>query len=152
MRSPNWRKVKIVLRQEFVIGGWTLEKNGGGGIGALQLGYYDCDGKLRFAGPVGSGFSNATHESLGKLLGQNASETSPFADRLPRRDVKWVKPKLIAEVEFRRWPTEGMLQQAAFKGLRYDKNPRDVVREFRACIPEPRSTPARATKRRGAKL
>ena len=136
VRSSNWRKIKIVLRQEFVIGGWTLERNGGGGIGALQLGYYDCDGKLRFAGPVGSGFTHATHAMLSKRLAENETDISPFADRLPKRGIKWVKPKLLAEVEFRRWPEEGMLQQAAFKGLRDDKDPREVVREYQACIPK----------------
>jgi bifunctional non-homologous end joining protein LigD len=136
VRSPNWRKVKIVLRQEFVIGGWTLERGRAGtGVGALQVGYYDCDGKLRFAGAVGSGFTHATLADLARRLARVKSDASPFAERIPKRDVRWVKPELIAEVEFRRWPTEGQLQQAAFKGLRFDKDPKDVVREYRACIP-----------------
>jgi bifunctional non-homologous end joining protein LigD len=140
VRSSNWRKVKIVLRQEFVIGGWTVERGSDGAdVGALQLGYYDCDGKLRFAGPVGSGFTRATLADLAKRLSRIKSPTSPFADRIPKRGVNWVKPELIAEVEFRRWPEGGMLQQAAFKGLRFDKNARDVVKEFQACLPRQRA-------------
>jgi bifunctional non-homologous end joining protein LigD len=145
VRSPNWRKVKIVLRQEFVVGGWTVERNGEGGVGALQVGYYDAAGKLRFAGAVGSGFTHATLRELGRQLARRHADASPFADRLPKRDVRWVKPELIAEVEFRRWPEGGMLQQAAFKGLRFDKSPRDVVKEYRACIPEPRAVTTAAT-------
>jgi bifunctional non-homologous end joining protein LigD len=148
VRSGNWRKVKIVLRQEFVIGGWTVEKGAEGiGVGALQAGYYDCDGKLRFAGAVGSGFTHATLRELGQRLAKLKSDVSPFADRLPKRNVNWVRPELIAEVEFRRWPEGGMLQQAAYKGLRFDKNPRDVVKEYRACIPEPKGS----TRRGGAR-
>jgi bifunctional non-homologous end joining protein LigD len=144
VRSGNWRKVKIVLRQEFVIGGWTMERNTDAGpVGALQVGYYDCDGKLRYAGGVGTGFTHSILADLGKRLAQKRSTTSPFADRVPRRGVYWVKPELIAEIEFRRWPQGGMLQQAAFKGLRFDKNPRDVVREYRACIPESRGRKSR---------
>jgi bifunctional non-homologous end joining protein LigD len=139
VRSSNWRKVKIVLRQEFVIGGWTVERGSDGvDVGALQLGYYDCDGKLRFAGPVGSGFTRATLADLAKRLARVKASASPFADRIPKRGINWVKPELIAEVEFRRWPEGGMLQQAAFKGLRFDKKPRDVVKEYQACLPRPR--------------
>ena len=151
VRSWNWRKIKIVLRQEFVIGGWTLEKSAGAGdstVGAMQVGYYDCDGKLRFAGAVGSGFTHATLDDLAKRLSRISAPSSPFAERLPKSNVRWVKPQLIAEVEFRRWPEGGMLQQAAFKGLRFDKNPRDVVKEYRACIPEP---PRKTARRGGAR-
>jgi bifunctional non-homologous end joining protein LigD len=145
VRSPSWRKVKIILRQEFVIGGWTLERgaDASGNVGALQVGYYDCDGKLRFAGGVGSGFTHATLRELGAQLAGRSISTSPFADRLPKRNVRWVRPELIAEVEFRRWPEGGMLQQAAFKGLRFDKNPKDVVKEYRACIPQATAAPRR---------
>jgi bifunctional non-homologous end joining protein LigD len=151
IRSSNWRKVKIILRQEFVIGGWTLERGRTGtGVGALQVGYYDCDGKFRYAGGVGSGFTHATLADLAKRLGRLKSSASPFADRLPKRDVNWVKPELVAEVEFRRWPEGQMLQQAAYKGLRFDKNPREVIREYRAFVPEPRKPSTAPANRRGA--
>jgi bifunctional non-homologous end joining protein LigD len=146
VRSSNWRKVKIILRQEFVIGGWTIEKGRTGtGVGALQVGYYDSQGKLRYAGGVGSGFTHATLADLAKRLAKLKSTTSPFADRLPKRGVNWVKPELIAEVEFRRWPEGQMLQQAAYKGLRFDKAPREVVREYRACVPQPKASRVVAT-------
>jgi bifunctional non-homologous end joining protein LigD len=140
VRSSSWRKVKIVLRQEFVIGGWTVEKgaNAAGNVGALQVGYYDCDGQLRYAGAVGSGFTHATLADLAKRFAAIKTDASPFADRLPKRDVRWVRPELLAEIEFRRWPAGGMLQQAAYKGLRFDKNPREVIKEYQACIPRKR--------------
>jgi bifunctional non-homologous end joining protein LigD len=133
-RTGDWQKIKLVLRQEFVIGGWTNEKNLDGGLGALQLGYYDAERKLRFAGPVGSGFSNATTRSLLKQLAALETDRTPFADKLPRRDVRWTKPSMVVEVEFRRWPEGGMLQQAAFKGVRVDKDPRAVVKEVFGCM------------------
>jgi bifunctional non-homologous end joining protein LigD len=140
VRSSNWRKVKIVLRQEFVVGGWTLERGTDvGDVGSLLLGYYDCDRKLRYAGPVGSGFTRATLTDLAQRLARVRSDVSPFADRIPKRGIRWVKPELIAEVEFRRWPEGGMVQQAAFKGLRFDKKPRDVIKEYQACIPGARA-------------
>jgi bifunctional non-homologous end joining protein LigD len=143
VRSNHWRKVKIVLRQEFVIGGWTVERGEGGrggegAVGALQVGYHDASGKLRYAGAVGSGFTRATLRELAAAFAPCAATASPFADRLPKRDVRWLRPELVAEVEFRRWPEGGMLQQAAFKGLRFDKDPREVVKEYRACIPDAR--------------
>lgn len=147
IRSANWRKVKIVLRQEFTIGGWTVERGSEDGVGALQVGYYDTAGKLRYAGAVGSGFTRATLNELARAFASRAAPASPFADRLPKRDVRWLRPELIAEVEFRRWPEGGMLQQAAFKGLRFDKDPRAVVKEYRACIPERRDRAA--SRRRG---
>jgi bifunctional non-homologous end joining protein LigD len=141
-RTSDWLKIKLVLRQEFVIGGWTNEKGMDGGLGALQLGYYDAAGKLRYAGSVGSGFTHATVRSLLKLLSDRVVAKSPFADKLPRRDVHWAQPTLVAEVEFRRWPEGGMLQQAAYKGLRFDKDPRAVVKETFGCMADRRSDEA----------
>jgi bifunctional non-homologous end joining protein LigD len=136
-RSPAWLKIKIIQRQEFVVGGYTNEKGMGirGGLGSLQVGYYDCDEpqKLHYAGGVGSGFSAETHARLLKMLRDREIPKSPFAERIPGKQVKFVRPELVVEVEYRRWPHGGMLQQAAFKGVRTDKPAREVVREDRVC-------------------
>jgi bifunctional non-homologous end joining protein LigD len=136
-RSPTWLKVKIIQRQEFVVGGYTNEKGMGirGGLGSLQVGYYDSNQpqKLHYAGGVGSGFSAETHARLLKMLRDRAIQKSPFAERIPGKQVNFVRPELVVEVEYRRWPQGGMLQQAAFKGVRTDKPAREVVREDRAC-------------------
>jgi bifunctional non-homologous end joining protein LigD len=134
VRSRDWLKIKLVLRQEFVVGGWTNEKNTEGGLGALQVGYYDAQEQLRYAGGVGSGFTNATAHSLLTKLTSLESNRSPFADKLPRRGVRWCQPELVVEVEFRRWPEGGMLQQAAFKGVRMDKDAKGVVKEVFGCM------------------
>jgi bifunctional non-homologous end joining protein LigD len=136
-RSPTWLKIKIVQRQEFVVGGYTNEKGTGvrGGLGSLQVGYYDCSDtpKLHYAGGVGSGFTAETHARLLKLLRDREIPKSPFVERIPAKKVNFVRPELVVEVEYRRWFQGGMLQQAAFKGVRTDKPAREVVREDRAC-------------------
>ena len=135
-RSPNWRKIKIIFGQEFVIGGWVPEKGiSHDRIGTLLVGYYDCDGNLRYAGGVGTGFNAALHADLTRRLQQRSIEANPFVDRVAKKDAIFVKPDLVAEVEFRRWPPGGQVQQAAFKGLRSDKSPREVVKEGHGCSP-----------------
>jgi bifunctional non-homologous end joining protein LigD len=133
-RSPAWRKLKVIAREEFVIGGWVPEGlSNQQRVGALLVGYYvPGEKKLRYAGGVGTGFSETWHRTLTGLLAQRARAASPFAGRVSKAGVVFVEPELIAEVEYRRWPAGGSLQQAAFKGLRFDKNPREVVAE-RAC-------------------
>lgn len=126
-RSPDWRKVKLVTEQEFVIGGWTEERHGPARIGALLLGYFDRQGYLRYAGRVGSGFSAETHALLLAQLRPLKRPHSPFVDAVPR--AHFVAPCLVAEVAYRRWFPGGLLQQTAFKGLRPDKPATDVIRE-----------------------
>jgi bifunctional non-homologous end joining protein LigD len=135
-RSGNWLKIKIVQRQEFVVGGWTPEENRSRGLGSLLVGYYESQvpshgnkPQLRFAGGVGTGFSQSTAAEILTLLRQHVRPDSPFVDRIARKNVTWVDPKIVIEVEYRRWPEGGQIQQTAFKGLRTDKNPRAVVRE-----------------------
>ncbi len=144
-RSPSWLKLKVIHAQEFVIGGWVPEAGIRGEsatdrVGSLLVGYYDCPRRgqtprLRLAGGVGTGFTDATHALLTRQLRQLEVTRNPFADPVPKRQARFVRPKLIAEVEFRRWPTGGSIHQAAFKGLRGDKDPRQVVKEDHADCP-----------------
>ncbi|MDQ6876500.1 MAG: non-homologous end-joining DNA ligase [Candidatus Dormibacteraeota bacterium] len=128
-RSGAWVKVKNRNRQEFVIGGW-LDGEGKrrGYPGALLVGYYD-QGKFVYAGKVGTGFSDATLEKLAGLMKPLAQDKSPFEVGSPPRAAHFVKPELVAEVEFVEWTRSGQLRAPAFKGLRADKPARKVVRE-----------------------
>jgi bifunctional non-homologous end joining protein LigD len=129
-RSGVWVKVKNRNRQEFVIGGW-LDGEGKrtGHPGALLVGYYDKT-KLVYAGKVGTGFTDAMLDRLQSALKPLAQTKSPFdAGTPPPKAAHFVKPKLVAEVEFVEWTRSGQLRAPAFKGLRTDKSPREVVRE-----------------------
>jgi bifunctional non-homologous end joining protein LigD len=129
-RSPAWRKVKHQRAQEFVIGGW-LEGEGsrGGRIGALLIGYYDDEGALRWAGRVGTGFTEAELDRLAALLAPIAVTESPFADRGLPRDAHYVQPVYVAQVRFTEWTSGGRVRHPAYLGLRDDKAPTDVHRE-----------------------
>lgn len=135
-RSAAWRKVKIRLCQEFVIGGWTAgEGNREGRFGALLLGCHehdDPDGPLTYAGHVGTGFSVPEMTRLQRALDTRRQSDSPFRPPLPRpvaRSAHWVRPDLVAQVEFSEWTPEGRLRHPAYQGLRDDKSPAEVVRE-----------------------
>jgi bifunctional non-homologous end joining protein LigD len=137
-RSESWLKVKLVQRQELVVGGWVPEMSIDGKlrpdvIGAVLLGYYDPDGNFQFAGAVGTGFDNRTSADMVKRLKPLKIAEMPFvkgtAMRRFRAPVQWVKPHVVVEAEYRRWPAGGLMHQAAFKGVRLDKPAKDVVRE-----------------------
>ncbi len=134
-RSPDWLKIKIIQRQEFVIAGWTPESTGlRDRIGTMLLGYYDCNGKLRYAGHVGTGLVGQDHPVLMRQFEKLARTTNPFVEKLPaaRRGgakIMFLEPQLVGEVEYRRWPEAGLVQQASFKGLRRDKSAKLVVKE-----------------------
>jgi bifunctional non-homologous end joining protein LigD len=128
-RSRDWLKSKCIARQEFVIVGYT-DSTAHRGIGALALGYYE-DGKLRYAGRVGTGFDHRTTLDLAKRLKPLVIDRVPFAD-LPaaaRRGVRWVEPELVCEVAFLNWTPDGVLRHPSFQGLREDKPARSVTRE-----------------------
>jgi bifunctional non-homologous end joining protein LigD len=128
-RSPCWLKIKNVRTQEVVIGGYAPgEGKRRGRLGALAVGYYE-DGKLRYAGKVGTGFSEQTLGILSKQLTSLEQEESPFQGRQPPRDTIFVEPRLVAHVEFREWTKSGTLRAPSFKGLRPDVDPAEVSRE-----------------------
>ncbi len=129
VRAKAWLKIKVKHEQEMVIGGWM--PGGGnreGRLGALLLGYYEGT-DLRFAGRVGTGFSDKTLASVGQLLEPLARDTSPFSDQVPYREARFVEPQLVGQVEFSEWTHLNTLRHPVFKGLRDDKDPRAVVRE-----------------------
>lgn len=131
-RSSSWVKAKARLRQEFVIGGWQAgEGNRTGQLGSLLVGVYDGD-TFRYCGKVGTGFSMRELSRLAELLESMAIDQSPFDPPPPRpieRVAHYVRPELVAEVEFGEWTGEGILRHPSYLGLRDDKTPTDVVRE-----------------------
>lgn len=129
-RSGQWLKLKCILEQEFVIGGFTPPGKGGVGIGALLLGYYE-EGKLRYAGRCGTGFTQQTHRMLRRQFDALTQKDCPFAEipRDARRDARWLQPQMVAQVAFTTWTRDNLVRQASFKGLREDKSAKEVVRE-----------------------
>ena len=112
-----------------MIGGYTDPKGSRTGFGALLVGYYE-DGRLRYAGKVGTGFDAMLLGSLGRQLAGLEQKEPPFEDgRLPRKAVHWVRPELVCQVGFSEWTQDGRLRHPRFLGLREDKPARDVVRE-----------------------
>jgi DNA ligase D-like protein (predicted ligase) len=127
-RTTDWLKFKCVKDQEFVIGGYTNPQGSRFGFGALLLGYYE-DGKLRYAGKVGTGFNEVTLRDLTAKLTKLEQDTSPFDEPVPERHIHWVRPEMVAQIGFSEWTVDGKLRHPRFEGLRDDKNPAEVVRE-----------------------
>ena len=152
-RSDRWLKAKCRAGQEVVLGGWTTEA---GTLRSLLAGVHR-EGQLVYAGRIGTGYGREVVKTLLPKLQKLTREKSPFAGpNAPPKEsnVRWLKPDLVAEIEFEGWTDSGMIRQAAFKGLREDKDPNDVVAETATMqkAAEKNIVPAktRATRKTGA--
>ncbi|HYH91954.1 MAG TPA: non-homologous end-joining DNA ligase, partial [Candidatus Saccharimonadales bacterium] len=137
-RTPAWLKLKIRPEQELVVGGWTPGSGNAKDLGALAIGVYE-DGKLRFAGKVGSGFTGGIRRDLLDRLVPLVQEAAPF-DPPPPKDnrgrwggdlqgITWVRPELVIRAEIGGWTRDGHVRQTAYKGLEPGRDPTTVVRE-----------------------
>ena len=128
-RSPDWRKLKLVQEQEFVVAGWSEPRRSRTYFGSLILGVYDGD-ELKYAGHVGTGFDSRELEKVMGLLKPLETKTSPFKTLPPKNETPhWVRPKLVAQVRFTEWTADGILRHPVYLGLRDDKKAEDVKRE-----------------------
>lgn len=129
-RSKDWLKIKTHLSQEVVIGGFTEPRGSRNKFGALLVGVYK-NNKFIYVGRIGGGFTqkllSKVHEQLEPLI----QDKCPFDGIIKANaSITWVKPKLLCEVSFAEWTSEGMMRQPIFKGMRLDKEPKNVKREL----------------------
>ena len=137
-RSPAWLKLKIRPEQELVVGGWTPGEGNARDLGAVAVGVYE-DGRLRFAGKVGSGFTATTRKRLLAAMAPLVSDDPPFDPPPPRdhrgrwggdlSDVTWIRPELVIRAEIGGWTRDGHVRQTSFKGIEPGRDPRAVIRE-----------------------
>jgi bifunctional non-homologous end joining protein LigD len=138
-RTDTWQKVKCQLRQEFVVGGFTKRTGSGREIGSLILGVYDDEGRLRYAGSVGTGWTSTIAANLLAEMEKLETDVLPFHPDFPptkgrwsKRAVggeHWVTPSPVVEVTFTEWTPDGHIRHPTFKGLRKDKVAKDVRKE-----------------------
>jgi bifunctional non-homologous end joining protein LigD len=130
-RTDRWQKIKIRPEQELVVGGWVTGAGKAVDLGALLVGVYEGGG-LRYAGKIGAGLTNSNREELLAAVAPLAASESPFAAPVPRpaaRDAQWLRPELVIRAEFAGWTGDGLVRQAAYKGIELEKDPRKVIRE-----------------------
>jgi bifunctional non-homologous end joining protein LigD len=129
-RTRNWLKFKCVNSQEFVIGGYTDPKGARQWLGAILVGYYDSERRLCYAGKVGTGFTAGTLRALHSSLSRLERDAPPFQrGKPPRPGAHWTEPRLVAEIGFAEWTSDGLLRQPRFEGLRDDKDPAEVIKQ-----------------------
>lgn len=154
-RGHDWIKVKCQGREEFVVLGYTPPAGSRVGFGALHLGYHDPAGHWHYAGGVGTGFSDKVLKQVRARLDDIPGEMPDglsWEGEKPDRHITWVRPELVAEVQYLTWTGDGRVRHATFLGLRDDKSPDEVVREppveHRADLPaDPADAPKPAPKR-----
>jgi bifunctional non-homologous end joining protein LigD len=130
-RSRTWLKLKCQGREEFIVLGWTPPEGSRAGLGSLHMGYHDETGALQYAGGVGTGFTDRELTALRKRLDGLAAPSPPtllLSDEPPDRSMHWVRPDLVAEVQYTGWSGAGRLRHAVYLGLREDKSAAEVVR------------------------
>ncbi len=137
-RSSAWIKVKLVVRDEFVVGGWLPGEGGRkGSIGSLLLGVPDAHGGLVFVGAVGTGFTDVELRRLNRELAGYVRPTSPFTGSLGRKGAVFVEPRLVVDVEYRERTSAGILRHPSYKGTRIDKTPADLQPARAAAVDKP---------------
>jgi bifunctional non-homologous end joining protein LigD len=148
-RNKHWLKIKCTNVQEFVIGGYTLQGNQAS-LGALLMGAYNKEGNFQYLGKVGTGFGFKDSSKLLAKLKKLQAKESNFDEKSPKeRGIIWVKPQLVANIEFGAWTNDQILRHSAYKGLREDKKPREVLLEIlekNAPVKEKKSAPTKKAK------
>ena len=137
-RTGAWLKIKIRPEQELVVGGWTPGSGNARDLGAMAVGVYE-DGKLRFSGKIGSGFTGAIRADLLKRLKPLVQDEAPFDPPPPKnyrgrwggdlKDITWVRPEIVIRAEIGGWTRDGQVRQTAYKGIEAGRDPMTVVRE-----------------------
>lgn len=130
-RNGDWIKLKCDKRQEFVIGGYTLSDKKTSGLSSLLLGVYE-NSELIYVGRAGTGFNALNTKELQEKFRNIKRKTSPFIQAPKSKtneEINWLEPTFVAEIKFAEWTEENLLRQASYKGLRTDKDPKQVTRE-----------------------
>ncbi len=131
-RNGDWIKLKCDKRQEFVIGGYSLTDKKTSGVSSLLLGVYE-DGELVYTGRAGTGISEDDMKVLERKFLRITRSEPPFKlvpKPRPNEKLTWLEPELVAEIKFAEWTKENLLRQASFKGIRIDKDPKEIKKEI----------------------